>query len=112
MVADGEADTSPRTDKEKKMKKIMIGFAAAAAFGVFADSTLESSNIVGYSGTDFSGREMVCVGVPFTAVGDATTFKLGDFAAEGFDEYSDTIQTIDPDTAEGVDFYIYLDPTT
>ena len=88
----------------------MIGFAAAAAFGVFADSTLESSNIVGYNTTDFSGKSIACVGVPFTAVGDATTFKLGDFAAEGFDEFSDLLQTIDPDTADGVDFYIYLDP--
>ena len=90
------------------MKKIMFGLAAAATIGAFG---IESANTVGYSTTDFTGKTMVCVGVPFTTVG-ATTFKLGDFTAEGFDANSDTIQTIDPDSADGVDFYVYLDEAT
>ena len=90
------------------MKKVMFGLAAAAAIGAFA---IESANTVGYGTTDFTGKTMVCVGTPFTTVG-ASTFKLGDFTAEGFDANSDTIQTIDPDSADGVDFYVYLDAAT
>ena len=90
------------------MKKVMFGLAAAAAISAFA---IESANVVGYSTTDFTGKTMVCVGVPFTTVG-ATTFKLGDFTAEGFDSSSDLLQTIDSETADGVDFYVYLDEAT
>ena len=92
------------------MKKLMFAAAVAAGLAAFGDG-IESSNSVGYNIVDFSGKTMVCVGVPFNSTG-ATTFKLGDFTAEGFDAGSDTIQTIDPDTADGVDFYVYLDAAT
>ena len=92
------------------MKKVMFAAAVAAGLVAFGDG-IESANTVGYNDADFSGKTMVCVGVPFTTVG-ATTFKLGDLTAEGFDAGSDLLQTIDPDTADGVDFYVYLDAAT
>ena len=92
------------------MKKIMLVAAVAAGLVAVGDG-LESANTVGYTTTDFTGKTMVCVGTPFTTVG-ATTFKLGDFTAEGFDSSSDLLQTIDPDSADGVDFYVYLDEAT
>ena len=92
------------------MKKLMFAAAVAAGLAAFGDG-IESSNSVGYNIVDFSGKTMVCVGVPFNSTG-APTFKLGDFTATGFDPTSDMIQTIDPDTADGVDFYVYLDAAT
>ena len=92
------------------MKKLMFAAAVAAGLAVFGDG-IESANTVGYNTADFTGKTMVCVGAPFTTVG-ATTFKLGDFTAEGFDSSSDLLQTIDPDSADGVDFYVYLDAAT
>ena len=68
----------------------------------------EDSN-VGYNTADFEGKTMQCVGTPFFGMG-ASTFKLSDFTAAGFDPTSDILQTIDPDTADGVDFYVYLNP--
>ena len=92
------------------MKKLMFAAAVAAGLAAFGDG-IESANTVGYNTADFTGKTMVCVGVPFNSTG-ATTFKLGDFTATGFDPTSDMIQTIDPDTADGVDFYVYLDAAT
>jgi hypothetical protein len=92
------------------MKKLMFAAAVAAGLVAFGDG-IESSNSVGYNTADFTGKTMVCVGVPFNSTGK-TTFKLGDYTATGFDSSSDLLQTIDPDTADGVDFYVYLDAAT
>ena len=88
----------------------MFTAAVAAGLVAFGDG-IESVNFVGYNTADFTGKTMVCVGVPFNSTGK-TTFKLGDFSATGFDPNSDLLQTIDPDTADGVDLYVYLDAAT
>ncbi len=91
------------------MKKLMFVAAAAIASSAFC---IESANTVGYTTTDFSGKTMVCVGTPFCAVGDGAKFTLSNFTAEGFEFGSDILQTIDPDTADTVDSFVYLDAET
>ena len=72
---------------------------------------VESANVVGYSDADFNGETMCAIGTPFFTVGSgAATFKLGDLAAPGFDAGSDVLATIDPDTADFVESFLYLDP--
>ena len=91
------------------MKKLLIVAAATLCAAVMADG-IESANTVGYSDADFTGKTMVCVGTPFFAVGDGAKFTLSNFAAEGFELGSDILQTIDPETADTVDSFVYLDP--
>ena len=93
------------------MKKLMFTAAVAAGLVAIGDG-LESSNTVGYNTADFTDKTMVCVGTPFFGVGANAKFTLANFVATGFEYGSDILQTIDPDTADTIDSFTYLDPET
>lgn len=87
-----------RIKKGKKMKKVMFGFAAAAAMVAFGDIT--SSNAVGYQAMNMGTQPFGTAGMCFQTVGAAgDTFRLGDITLKGSTWGSDWLNFINPATS-------------
>ena len=88
------------------MKKLMFAVAAVAAGVAFAE--VQSANIVGYQNLGTDSAESPSVGMTFTPISGAETFKLGTITAKDMDPDIDCLQLLDSETTKILGQYSYF----
>lgn len=93
------------------MKKLMTAFAACLFAGIVS-AQVQSENIVGYQTLTAPGQ-YYSSGATFITVGSATgEWRLGDVVATGMDPSMDSVQFLDPATANVSIQATYIDEAT
>ena len=88
------------------MKELMCAVVATVCVAGFAEIT--SSNIVGYSNQDKSGKQFVSLGSCFMNIGNDGQFKLSAITLDGGDAASDNIQVLESTKAAVSAAYCYI----
>lgn len=92
------------------MKKLMVAVVAMAAGAAMAD--IVSSSVVGYAQPATTQQSVSWVPMFTPVAGFQATYALNDFSVTGMQPGADSIQFLDPDTAETYFEAVYLDEDT